>query len=95
MITLRRARERHHDRSRGRDAWLTFFSEGRSNDGGSSPLANGFGSLEILDEAWLPPGGSAGDHSSRDAQIVTFVRTGDLAWGDSLGHSGLIQAGEA
>ena len=89
MITLRRAHERHHDRSRDRESWLTFFPETLA-----SPLANGFGTLEALDEAWLPPGGRDKDHPPRDSQVVTFVRQGALAWANSQGRSGLIQTGE-
>jgi quercetin 2,3-dioxygenase len=89
MITLRRAEERHHDRSREQEVWLTFFL-----NGGASPFGDGFGTLEILDEGRLPPGGGITRRPRRDAEIVTFVREGTLAWEDSMDCSGLVQAGE-
>ena len=89
MIILRRAEERHHDRSREQEVWLTFFPHDSA-----SPFADGFGTLEILDEGRLPPGGGITRRSRRDAEIVTFVREGALAWEDSMDHSGLVQAGE-
>lgn len=89
MIKLRRAKERHRDRSRKQEVWLTFFPQ---QDG--DPLAGGFGPLEILDEGHLSPGGGVPRHPRHDAEIVTFVREGALAYEDSKGHSGLVQAGE-
>ena len=89
MITLRRAEERHHDRSREQEVWLTFFPNGREG-----PFADGFGSLKILNEGRLPPGGGITRRPHRDAEIVTFVRQGALAWRDSKDNSGLVQAGE-
>ena len=89
MIILRRAEERHHDRSREQEVWLTFFPHD-----GANPVADGFGTLEILDEGRLPPGGGITRRSQRDAEIVTFVREGTLAWKDSTESSGLVQAGE-
>ena len=51
MITLRRAAERHHDRRRKHEVWLTFDPQDRTD-----PLADGFGALEILDEDRLSAG---------------------------------------
>jgi len=51
MITLRRSGKRHHDRHRKHDVWLTFDAKDRDD-----PLADGFGSLQILDEDRLSPG---------------------------------------
>lgn len=89
MITLRRAEERHHDRRRKREVWLTFYPRHRTD-----PLAGGFGALEILDEARLPPGADAPNHPHRDTEIVTYVRQGALACQDSTGDSAVVQAGE-
>jgi hypothetical protein len=89
MIALRRAEERHHDRNREQEVWLTFFPHDRA-----SPFASGFGSLEFLDEGRLPPGGGVTRRPQRDAEIVTFVREGALAWEGSTETSGLVQAGE-
>lgn len=89
MITLRRAEERRHERSLSREAWLTFFPREVAG-----VLDNGFGTLEILDESRLSPGAGESRHPLHDAEIVTFVREGALAWEDSTGGSGLVQAGE-
>lgn len=91
MITLRRDTERRHVRRRQQDVWLTFGAEDRSD-----PLADGFGDLEILNEDHLPPGAGAGVplHGHDDADIVTYVREGALAYEDSSGGSGVIHTGE-
>lgn len=89
MITLRRANQRHHDRRRKQGVWFTFYPQDRSD-----ALADGFGSLELLNEDRLPPGATVAHHAHRDAEIVTYVREGALSHEDSHGRSGIIQAGE-
>ncbi|MBT4500881.1 MAG: pirin family protein [Gemmatimonadetes bacterium] len=89
MITLRRDRERHYLRSRKQKVWFTFNSQDRTG-----PLANGFGTLELLDEYRLLPSADVPHHPHHDAEIVTYVRQGALAYEDSMGHSGVVRAGE-
>ena len=89
MITLRRAGDRHHERRRRHEVWLTFDRKDRTD-----PLADGFGALEVLDEGRLSPGGGLSRRPRRKAEIVTYVRVGALAYYDSTGRSGVIQAGE-
>lgn len=89
MITLRRAEERHHDRRRKRDVWLTFDPKDRAD-----PLADGFGTLVLLNEDRLPPDAGVPRGPDQEAEIVTYVREGTLAYEDSTGRSGVIQAGE-
>src|SRR5687768_5689494 len=89
MITLRRAKERHHDRRRKQEAWLTFYPGNRAD-----PLADGFGVLEILDEDRVPPGARVSRHPQHDVEILTYVRKGPLAYEDSMGRSGVIHTGE-
>lgn len=89
MITLRRATERQHDQRHKQEAWRTFC---RSR--GDDPLAKGFGALEVLDEDSLPPGASVARRAGHNAEIITYVRDGALAYEDSSGRSGVIQAGE-
>jgi quercetin 2,3-dioxygenase len=89
MITLRRAKQRYHDQRRKQEVWLTFHPQARAD-----PLADGFGALELLDEDRLAPGGYLAPHPHHDADIVTYVREGALAYDDSAGRSGVIQAGE-
>jgi len=92
MITLRRAEQRHHARSSERSAWLTFHTEDRTD-----ALAGGFGSLQILDENHLRPGAGITGRPHPDAETITYVRAGTLAYQDSTGHSarsGILRAGE-
>jgi redox-sensitive bicupin YhaK (pirin superfamily) len=89
MVKVRRANERNHDRRRKREVWLTFHPRDRAD-----PLADGFGALEFLDEYRIPPGESVPPRPPQDAEIVTFVCEGALAYEDSTGRSGVIQAGE-
>lgn len=89
MIIIRRTEERYHDHSRQGDVWLTFFPQA-----GAGVLDNGFGALESLDESRLSPGAAVLRRASRDAEVVTFVREGALAWQDSTGSSGLVETGE-
>ena len=89
MITLRRAEERRHDRHRERDVWFTFHPRDRAD-----PRADRFGQLESLRESRLPPGTVISEDAYHDAEIVTYVREGALAYEDAPGRSGVIQAGE-
>ncbi len=89
MITLRRAEERHYDRHHKQEAWLTFYPRDRAD-----PRADIFGPLQSLSERRLPPGATASRTPHHDAEIVTYVREGALAYEDALGRSGVIQAGE-
>lgn len=89
MITLRRSGERHHHQSQRQEVWSTFNSHERT----SCPI-DGFGTLEALDEDRLSPGAGIPHYPRRDAEIVTYVREGVLAYEDSLGYSGVVRAGE-
>jgi quercetin 2,3-dioxygenase len=89
MITLRRAGERRHDRQRKQEVWHTFDPDDRAD-----ALADGYGTLQTLDEERLSPGASGPRHVHRDTEIVTYVREGALAHEDSAGRSGVLQAGE-
>ena len=89
MITVRRSNERQHDRRRKQEVWLTFDAHVRAD-----PLADGFGALEIFDEDRLAPGGYLAPHPHHEADIVTYVREGALAYEDETGRSGVIHAGE-
>lgn len=89
MITLRRAKERHHDRHRERDVWFTFHPRDRAD-----PRADRFGQLESVRESRLRPGTVISEDAYHDAEIVTYVREGALAYEDAPGCSGVIRAGE-
>lgn len=88
MITLRRAKERQHQRRRKQEAWLTFDAQEAAGT-----LAGGFGALGIFKEGRLPP--RTGTKAPReDAEIITYVLEGTLSYEDSMGQSGFIRAGE-
>lgn len=89
MITLRRAMERHHDRRRDQDTWLTFHL-----GVGSAACPSGFGALAVLAEDRFRPGGGVPRQGLRDVEIVTYVREGALEHDDSTGCSDVILAGE-
>lgn len=48
----------------------------------------------FIDEFRLPPGGIISGHSLREAELITYVVEGTLAYRDSLGRAGAMQAGE-
>lgn len=89
MIELRRADDRHHIQRGKRDEWLTFYLMDRSD-----PLADGFGTLAVLNERRLAPGASSPLEPCQGGEIVTYVREGTLTHTDSAGHSGVVLAGE-
>ncbi len=89
MITLRRAQQRYDDRRGRQEEWLTFYAQAADD-----PLADGFGRLELLSEVRLPPGGETSGHPQSDTETVTYVLEGAVAYDDSLGRSGLLEAGE-
>lgn len=82
-----RSGERRHERRRQRDAWLSFALDA----GEPRP---GFGDLQVLAESVLQPGARVPRRSRLDTEIITYVREGSLAYEDSTGASGVIQAGE-
>lgn len=89
MITFRANRERRHDARFGREVWHTFYPTAPED-----PFPEGFGLLEFLDEDWLPPGGAVPLRHRRDAEILTYVCDGELAWEDSTGCAGVVRTGE-
>lgn len=48
----------------------------------------------FIDEFRLPPGGTISGHSLREAELITYVLEGTLAYRDSLGRASAMQAGE-
>jgi redox-sensitive bicupin YhaK (pirin superfamily) len=89
MITVRRGDERKHVRRRQREAWLTFAAQDQS-----TLVPSGFGPLTVFEEGRLPPRTSHRKPIREEAEIITCVREGTLAYEDSTGRSGLLSAGE-
>jgi redox-sensitive bicupin YhaK (pirin superfamily) len=89
MITVRRAAERGHTRTRWLDSAHTF-SFNRYYD----PRHMGFRALRVINEDRVSPGGGFGTHSHDNMEIVTYVLAGTLAHADSTGVSSTIRPGE-
>jgi redox-sensitive bicupin YhaK (pirin superfamily) len=89
MVNLHRATERQHERGRKQEVWLTF----PRRDGVARP-GEAFGALQTLDERHLAPGARVARQTPREGELLTYVREGALAYEDSTGASGVLQAGE-
>lgn len=90
MIAVRRTRERRHERRGKQESWLSFDAQAPAD----SPLTGGFNDLHILKESRLPPGGRSPPHLHHGEESITYVLEGALAYDDSLGRSGVLNAGE-
>lgn len=74
-------------------AWLKSyhsFSFGDYYD----PSNLGFGSLRVINEDIIEPGGGFPPHAHRDMEIITYILEGELEHSDSLGNGSVIRAGE-
>jgi quercetin 2,3-dioxygenase len=89
MNTPRRATERHHERNRKVETWLTFEPQDREG-----MPCEGFGNIENVKESRLAPGAGVPRSSGHGAEVLTYVCEGALAYENSLGVSGILQAGE-
>ncbi len=86
MITVRKAGERRYQKELGQDCWLTFGPSGE-------PSLGTFGNLEIFRERRFVPRAAARE-PRQEAEIITYVREGSLAFEDSLGQTGVLRRGE-
>ena len=89
MISVRRADSRQPDRNYKQAGWHSLISA----SGEDRPF-DGFDALEALNENMLAPGAVAPQQPRHDAEIVTCVGEGTLAYEDSTGLAGVIQTGE-
>jgi len=89
MIHIRRADERGRTRLRWLDGRHTF-SFGDYHD----PQHMGFGTLRVLNDDIVAPGGGFDTHPHRDMEIVTVVLSGALRHRDSMGNGSVIRPGE-
>ncbi len=81
------------DRGRTELGWLHArhaFSFGRYFD----PSNMGFGTLRVINEDVIDPGGGFGEHGHDNMEIITWVLAGALEHGDNLGHRQLLKPGE-
>jgi quercetin 2,3-dioxygenase len=86
MIVVRKAAERRYQKDPGQDCWHSFGPLGEP------PLGN-FGSLEVFRERRFTPRAAARE-PRQEAEIITYVREGSLAYEDSLGQTGVLRRGE-
>lgn len=89
MRVIRRSAERFHTQISWLDSRHTF-SFGHHFD----PRWQGFGSLLVLNDDRVAPGGGFATHGHRDMEIVSYVVHGALAHKDSMGNGTTIARGE-
>ncbi|MCA9798189.1 MAG: pirin family protein [Cyanobacteria bacterium HKST-UBA04] len=73
--------------------WLTSyhtFSFGAYKD----PEFNGFGTLRVINDDTVKPGGGFATHGHQQMEIITLVIRGTLAHKDSLGNGSIIHVGD-
>ncbi|MCQ9373498.1 pirin family protein [Methyloversatilis sp. XJ19-13] len=89
MISLRKSSERgFDDHGWGHSHFSFSFADYHDPD------HMGFGVLRALMEDTIAPGGGFGTHPHRDMEIVTVVLAGELTHRDSMGHTGVLRAGD-
>ena len=89
MIRIRPSAERGHANHGWLDTYYTFsFSDYYD------PNHMGFRSLRVINEDRFDGGTGFGRHGHRDMEILTIPLTGELRHQDSLGHNGVIRAGQ-
>jgi redox-sensitive bicupin YhaK (pirin superfamily) len=89
MIVIRRA----EDRGTTNLGWLDSrhsFSFGDYYN----PKEMGFGSLRVVNEDRVRPGGGFGTHGHRDMEIISYVIDGALEHKDSIGTGSVIRPGD-
>ncbi len=89
MIILRRDKERLYLKQGNHESWSTFDAQDQAN-----PHKDGFGLLESLEENRLPPSASVAPALCKESEIITYVIEGVLAFVNTTGSPGIINAGE-
>lgn len=89
MIKLRKSQDRGHFQSDWLDSYHSF-----SFDTYHDPAQMGFRTLRVINQDRVAAGSGFPLHPHRDMEILSFVLSGALKHQDSLGHEGVIQAGE-
>ena len=89
MIIKRPADERGQTQTGWLDSRHTF-SFNRYYD----PRWSGFRHLLVINEDFVAPSGGFGAHPHSDMEILTYIVSGSLQHGDSMGNSSVIRPGE-
>ncbi|MEQ9461436.1 MAG: pirin family protein [Phycisphaeraceae bacterium] len=89
MFTLRKATDRGHTNLGWLDSHHTF-----SFGGYQDPKHTNFGPLRVINDDVVTPSGGFGEHPHRDMEIMTWVLSGVLKHGDSLGNLKSLKPGE-
>lgn len=88
-IQLIRSGDRYH----ARQGWLDTYHSFSFADY-YDPRNLHFGVLRVFNEDVIAPGHGFGMHPHADFEIMTYVISGELEHGDSMGNRGVIRAGE-
>jgi quercetin 2,3-dioxygenase len=89
MMVVRRSKERRHERSGKREIWHSFEASANADR-----LAHERSGLQLFNESRLQPGRGPPPQPRHDAEIITYVLEGTVAYDDSMGRSGLLTVGE-
>ncbi|MAS27945.1 MAG: hypothetical protein CMN97_06825 [Synechococcus sp. NAT40] len=88
-LVLRPAGERFHSERGWLNSWHSFSFAGHHH-----PDWMGFGPLQVINDDVIAAGQGFGMHPHRDMEIITVMVEGQLNHRDSIGHSGVIHAGD-
>ena len=87
--TVHKAEERGHANHGWLDTWHSFSFANWYN-----PDRVHFGTLRVLNDDTVAPGMGFGTHPHDNMEIISLVTEGQLKHKDSMGHEGVIQAGD-